>query len=348
MLWPLWLIFLFVSLVAVAADWLFAHGDATARRGKVATLMPLLAAIVFSICLWLSVAAGWFGGGSRSAPAVAAPQSQSHNTSTDAVPGGVGAPVLLIDATHPVAAFWTGYILELSLSADNVMLFVIIMQAFAVPRAQEAYVLFWGIAAALLLRVVFIASGLALVLHVSWALGAMGALLAVAGVLMLLRKGPVQPGESRLLRWMQRVLPLAEWQSSRAWLVRTQGKTRVTPLLAVIAALALVDVMFAFDSIPAIFGITTVPLLVVSSNVLAVLSLHRFYYLLAPLVPRLRYLKFGLAVILLFIGLKMALPEASSLVGHPVKLKIPLGASLTFMAVVLAGSVLASWWRGRQ
>ncbi|NNM86730.1 MAG: tellurium resistance protein TerC [Phycisphaerales bacterium] len=348
MLWPLWLIFVFVSVVTVSADWLFAHRNAMAARGNVATLMPLLAAILFSICLWLSVVAGWFGGGPGSKPAVAAPHSQTQNGIAGAVPGGVGAPVELIDATHPVAAFWTGYILELSLSADNVMLFVVIMRAFAVPRAQEAYVLFWGIAAALVLRVVFIISGLALILHISWALGAMGALLAAASVLMLLRRQDAQPGESRLIRWFQRVLPLAEWQSSRAWLVRSQGKTKVTPLLAVIAALAVVDVIFAFDSIPAIFGITTVPLLVVSSNVLAVLSLHRFYYLLATLVPRLRYLEFGLGIILLFIGLKMALPEASSLVGHPVKLKIPLGASLTFMAAVLTASVLLSWWRRRQ
>ena len=230
--------------------------------------------------------------------------------------------------------FLTGYVIEEALSVDNIFVIVLIFAYFGVPLKYQHRVLFWGILGALVMRGAFIAVGTLLISRFEWVLYLFGALLVITGARMALKhEESFDAEESTVARLARRVLPLTKRIDGPHFLVRENGRTMATPLLLVLVLVEATDLMFAIDSIPAIFSITRDPFLVYTSNIFAVLGLRSLYFLLAHVVQKFYLLRFGLAAILVFIGLKM-------LGEHYVH--IPIAVSLGVVAGVLALSVVAS------
>jgi len=234
--------------------------------------------------------------------------------------------------------YYAGYLIEKSLAVDNVFIFALIFTAFAVPRAYQHRVLFLGVLGALIMRAGFIAAGAALLATFHWVLYAFGALLVyTAWKMYRTRNSHADPAASRTWRLLTRVVPATDEYHGQRFLVRRAGRLVATPLLLVLLLVEVTDVVFAVDSIPAIFAVTSEPFLVFTSNAFAILGLRALYFLLADLMHRFTYLKTGLAAILAFVGVKMLLIDL---------FKIPIAVSLGFIAAVLAVSVIASLRRG--
>jgi tellurite resistance protein TerC len=230
--------------------------------------------------------------------------------------------------------FFTGYIIEQSMSVDNIFIFILVFRAFGVERRYQHRVLFWGIIGALVLRGTMIGLGAALIRKFEWALYVLAAFLVVAAIRMLFRKETEpHPERSRLLRWAQKIFPVSrEYHGQKLW-IREAGKRMATPLLLVLLVVEATDFVFALDSIPAVFGVSRDPFIVYSSNICAILGLRAFYFLLAGVLPAFRYLDEGLSVVLLFVGVKM-------LAAHWIE--IPTAIALGIIAAILAISILAS------
>lgn len=236
--------------------------------------------------------------------------------------------------------FLTGYLIELSLSVDNVFLFAVIFTYFLVPPLYQHRVLFWGIIGAIVMRGIMIVAGTALINKFHWVIYLFGVLLIVTGIKMYLhRNQTVDVAESAFLRWLRRTLPLTNVYDGQRFFTRIEGKRVATPLFLVLALIEATDLMFAIDSIPAIFAVTRDPFIVFTSNVFAILGLRSMYFLLAHVMDRFRYLKVGLAVILVFVGLKM--------VGESF-VEVPIAVSLVVVVVVLTVSVTASLMATRR
>jgi tellurite resistance protein TerC len=236
--------------------------------------------------------------------------------------------------------FLTGYLVEYSLSVDNIFVFVLIFSYFAVPAAYQHRVLFWGILSALILRGVMIGVGVALVEAFHWALYLFGAFLIFTGIKMFFgRKKAVGIDRNPLIRLVRHLLPVSDTYSGSRFTVLRDGRRLLTPLAMVLIMVEVSDVLFAIDSIPAIFGITHDPFIVYTSNVCAILGLRSLYFLLAGVVHKLVYLKPALAVILSFIGAKMLLVD----VYH-----IPTAASLTVVGLVLLVAIVLSLFINRR
>jgi tellurite resistance protein TerC len=236
----------------------------------------------------------------------------------------------------PVKAleFLTGYLIEYSLSVDNIFVFVLIFSYFAVPAAYQRRVLFWGILSALVLRGIIIGLGVAFLATFHWALDFFGAFLLCVGAKMLLwGRKPVNIGHNPLIRLIRRWLPVTDNYDGAHFTIRRNGRRLLTPLAMVLIMIEATDILFAVDSIPAIFGITHDPFIVYTSNVCAVLGLRSLYFLLAAVVHKFVYLKPALAIILSFIGAKMLLAD----VFH-----IPTVASLCFIGLVLLAATVLS------
>lgn len=251
------------------------------------------------------------------------------------------AGLYLFESRHIALTFLTGYVIEESLSVDNIFVMVLIFEYFRVPKSVQHRVLFYGILGALVMRGLFIAAGTALITRFHWVLYVFGALLVITGVRMARKQDEEFDGErSRIVRGVRRVLPIsAEFHGSR-FFVTEGGRRTATPLLLVLILVEFTDLIFAIDSIPAIFGVTTDPFVVFTSNIFAVLGLRSLYFLLAAVVDRFHLLKYGLAVILSFVGFKM-------LTEHFLEIDIVL--SLSIILTVLAASVIASLvWPARQ
>ena len=220
-----------------------------------------------------------------------------------------GAGVWWVSGAQYAGEFFAGWLTEYSLSVDNLFVFIIIMGRFAVPRALQQTALFVGIILALVLRGVFIAVGAAAISAFSWVFYLFGAFLVLTAV-KLAREGTGEAGdyqESRLLTWVRAKLPATgEWHGPHLT-VRTEGRRLVTPMLFVLIALGTTDLLFALDSIPAIFGLTKEPYLVLTANIFALMGLRQLYFLIGGLLQRLVYLSIGLAVLLGFIGAKLIL-----------------------------------------
>jgi tellurite resistance protein TerC len=233
--------------------------------------------------------------------------------------------------------FATGYLIEKALAVDNIFVFVIIFGAFGVSPAYQHRVLFWGIVGALLMRAAFIFAGGAFLQKFYWAIYAFGALLIATGVKLLLQRNKEQhPERNPLVLLFQRVFPVdAEGDGGRFTVVRG-GRRRATPLLLALVTVELTDVIFAVDSIPAIFAVTTDPFIVFTSNIFAILGLRSLYFLLAGVVSRFRYLTVGLSFVLVFVGAKMVLADV---------VQVPVAASLGVIAAILALAVAASLTR---
>ena len=236
--------------------------------------------------------------------------------------------------------FLTGYLIEYALSVDNIFVFVLIFTYFNVPEKYQHRVLFWGIIGALVLRGVMIVAGSALVTRFAWTLYIFGAFLVITGIRMALQKDETayNPERDPILRLVRKIIPVTRDYHGKKFFVREpqpRGGTRLaaTPLFIVLLIVDTTDVVFATDSIPAIFAVTRDPFIVYTSNICAVLGLRALYFLLAGIVDKFVYLKLGLSLVLVFIGAKMLLEG----VFH-----IPIGISLGVVALVLASSIAAS------
>ena len=259
------------------------------------------------------------------------------------------AVVLLALASRQLAGqFVAGYIAEYSLSVDNLFVFVIIMSRFAVPPRAQDKVLYIGIVLSMLWRAVFIGAGAAAVAAASWVFYLLGALLIYTAAKLLLESGNAEPDyrEGLAVRLVRRVLPTMDEYVGRRVIVRSGRRVAFTPLVVVIAAIGVANVVFALDSIPAIFGLTQDAYIVITANAFALMGLRQLYFLLGELLKRLAYLNIGLAVILGFIGVKLLIEALQGSQVHrvgPVPLPhIGIVASLVFIVVALAITVVAS------
>ncbi|TDV39668.1 tellurite resistance protein TerC [Paraburkholderia caballeronis] len=242
---------------------------------------------------------------------------------------------------EPATQYLTGYLIEKSLSLDNVFVIASIFTALAVPRQYQHRVLFWGIVGVLVLRAIMVGLGAALVARFDWVLYVFGVFLAATGIRMLVTSKQ-EPGidGSPVLRMLRRAMPITDAPEGRAFVVRrahpVTGKPALwaTPLLVALLTIEFADLIFAVDSIPAIFSITTDPFIVYTSNIFAVLGLRALFFALAAIAHRFHYLKHALALVLVFIGAKIFLV---GIVG-----KIPATLSLGVTAALLAGGVVAS------
>lgn len=230
--------------------------------------------------------------------------------------------------------FLAGYLIEKSLSVDNVFVFLLIFSYFSVPLAYQRRVLLWGILGALVMRGVFIAVGATLLHYFHWVIYVFGVFLIFTGAKML-RTGDEQtdPENNPVVRLVRRILPVTDGYEEQHFFVRRQGKLFATPLLVVLLSVESTDLIFAVDSIPAIFAVTDDVFIVYTSNVFAILGLRALYFLIADVLDLFVYLRYGLGVVLGFVGVKMLLVDT-----YP----IPIGISLSVIAAVLTVAVAAS------
>lgn len=245
-------------------------------------------------------------------------------------------------------AFLTGYLIEKSLSVDNIFVFVLIFGYFAVPAKYQHRVLFWGIIGALLMRGGMIFLGAALIKEFHWIIWIFGAFLIFTGIRMATSKEEkLDPEKNPVVRLFRRLMPVSTTYDGDKFLTVQNGVRMATPLLLVLVMVETTDLIFAVDSIPAIFAVTEDPFLVYTSNVFAILGLRSLYFVLAGVVHKFHYLKLGLAVVLSFVGVKMLLPDLSkALLG--VSYKIPTEISLLVVVAILAVAVAASVVRDRR
>lgn len=228
----------------------------------------------------------------------------------------------------------TGYLIEKSLSMDNVFLWAVLFTYFKVPKEYQHKVLFWGIFGAFVLRVIFILGGIALIENVHWIIYVFGVFLLYTAYKMFRSDiSETDPEENKIFRWAKKVIPQTSDYREDKFIVRENGKKLATPLLVVLVIVELTDIIFALDSIPAILAVTKKQFLVVSSNAFAILGLRALYFLLADMKDRFIYLNEGLAIILAFVGLKFLISEVY---------EIPIWISLVFIALVLAGAIFFS------
>ncbi|MEO7714085.1 MAG: TerC family protein [Gemmatimonadaceae bacterium] len=234
---------------------------------------------------------------------------------------------------EPALEFLAGYLIEKSLSVDNIFVFVMVFSYFAVPAKYQHRVLFWGILGALVMRGLFIAVGAYMLEQFHWVMYLFGAILVLTGIKMARRVETYDPSSNPVLKIARRMLPLTDqYHGSRFW-VKQAGKWVATPLFLVLLLVEVTDLVFAIDSIPAIFAVTNEPFLVYTANVFAILGLRSMYFLLAGIIHRFVYLNYGLAAVLVFVGTKMLLMDVY---------KIPIAVSLAVVAALIGGAILLS------
>ena len=260
-----------------------------------------------------------------------------------AVAVAVGGAIWWYYGTEFGLQYFAGYVIEKSLAIDNVFVWAMIFSYFAVPRQYQHRVLFYGVVGALVFRAIFIAAGSVLIASFAWILYIFGAFLILTGIKMLVQRNEhIDPSKSKTLKLFRRFVPTTEEYDGQKFLTRRNGVLMATPLLAVLVLVEVTDIIFAVDSIPAIFAVTQEPFLVFASNALAILGLRAMYFLLADLIHRFIYLKLGLSLVLVWVGIKM-------IVSHAV-FKIPTAISLGIVISIIAVSIGASLWvsRGKQ
>ena len=236
--------------------------------------------------------------------------------------------------SQPALEFLTGYVIEYALSVDNIFVFIIIFSYFAVPAEFQHRVLFWGILGAVALRATFIVLGAALLESFHWIIFVFGAFLVYTGVkIVVQRETEIHPERNPVVGFFRRLMPIAPQYHGQKFLVRIDGKRYATPLLLVLVMVEATDVVFAVDSIPAIFAVTRDPFLVFTSNIFAILGLRALYFLLRSIIDKFHYLKFGIGLVLVFVGAKMLIAEF---------VHVPIGLSLGVILALLGGSVVAS------
>jgi tellurite resistance protein TerC len=238
--------------------------------------------------------------------------------------------------TQPGLEFLTGYIIERSLSFDNIFVFIIIFNYFAVPAEHQHRVLFWGILGALISRGLFIAMGTALLSRFEWLMLVFGAFLVYTGINILRGKETeVHPESNPVLRLFRRFVPLTASYHGKRFFIRENHRTLATPLMLVLVVVEATDVIFAVDSIPAVLGVTRDPFIVFTSNIFAILGLRALYFLLAGLMHKFQYLSYGLGLVLVFVGGKMLAER-----WYEIPVQVSLGIVLGLLAVSIVVSLL--------
>ena len=237
--------------------------------------------------------------------------------------------------------YFAGYVIEKSLAVDNVFVWALILGFFAVPAKYQHRVLFYGVIGALVFRAIFIAAGSALIASAAWVLYIFGAFLVITGIRMLVQRNEhIDPANSKTIRLFRRFVPMTDELDGPRFTTRRFGKWMATPLLAVLVLVEVTDIIFAVDSIPAVFAVTQEPFLVFASNALAILGLRAMYFLLADLMDRFIYLKIGLSFVLVWVGVKMIVSHAWFV--------IPTALSLGIVIAILAVSIGASLFATRK
>ncbi len=237
-----------------------------------------------------------------------------------------GAGLWRLAGPERALEYLTGYVIELSLSADNVFVIAMLFGAFAVPERQQHRVLFWGVLGAGVMRLLMVLGGAALVQQAAWVLYGFGALLVVAGVKMIVSRGEaVAPERNPLVRAFRRFVPVTDGYRGGRFVVREAGRRMATPLLVVLVCIEATDLVFAIDSIPAVFSVTTDPFLVFTSNAFAILGLRSLYFLLARALHAFRWLKPALGLVLAFAGAKLLLAHTAWKIDDVVALLVVLG-----------------------
>lgn len=241
---------------------------------------------------------------------------------------------------EPAMQFLTGYVIEKSLSVDNIFVFVLVFSFFKVPALYQHRVLFWGIIGALLMRAVFIAAGVTLIEKFHWIIYVFGAFLVFTGIKLAINQGTkIDPEHNPVVKLFRRFFPVTnQYHGNKFWILEN-GKRTATPLFIVLLLIETTDLIFAVDSIPAILAITNDPFIVYTSNVFAILGLRSLYFALAGLMHLFRYLHYGLAAILIFVGAKMLIIDFY---------KIPVALSLTIIIGILFISIVASLYRNNE
>lgn len=245
--------------------------------------------------------------------------------------------VYLLIGSEKALLFITGYLVEESLSVDNLFVFLLIFTYFCVPAADQHRVLFWGIIGAIIMRGIFIVAGLALLANLHWIVYIFGAFLIYTAIRLVFQKEKeLQPEKNPVLRLFRRFVPLTKKYHMNKFFVKSRGHRLATPLLLVLVVIETTDVIFAVDSVPAILAITRDPFIVYTSNILAVMGLRALYFALAGVIQKFYYLNYGLAAILGFLGFKMLVTDF---------LEIPIGVSLGVVCGILVLSALLSLLR---
>ncbi|HOG17660.1 MAG: Inner membrane protein alx [Syntrophaceae bacterium PtaU1.Bin231] len=227
--------------------------------------------------------------------------------------------------------YLAGYLIERTLSMDNLFVFLLVFSYFAVPPAYEYKVLYWGILGALIMRAFFIAAGVALIQHFHWIIYVFGAFLVLTGVRMVVEKDTeIHPEKNPVLKLLRRVMPVTASYEGGSFFVKQAGRLQATPLFVVLLVVETTDIVFAVDSIPAVFSVTLDPFIAYTSNVFAILGLRALYFALAGMMRLCQSLHYGLSVVLVFLGAKMI---ASAFY------KVPIGIALGLIAAILATSI---------
>jgi tellurite resistance protein TerC len=230
--------------------------------------------------------------------------------------------------------FFTGYVIERALSFDNLFVFVLIFSYFGVPRRYHHRALFWGVVGALVTRAIFIAAGVALIVRFEWILYFFGAVLVYSGWKMLREKDvEVHPDRNLIIRAARTLFPVTADFGAGRFFVRKEHRLFLTPLFLVLITIETTDIVFAVDSIPAVFGVTHDPFIAFTSNIFAILGLRASYFLLESILKTFKYLSHGLSVVLIFIGLKMLFADI---------VHIPIGMALAIVIAVLGVAIVAS------
>jgi tellurite resistance protein TerC len=245
------------------------------------------------------------------------------------------------EGTQPALEYYTGYLIELSLSVDNLFVFILIFTYFGVPAEAQPKVLKWGILGAIVMRLIMIALGALLLDRFEWIIYVFGGILILTGIRMLAQKEErIEPEKNPIVRLARRVLPFSNaWDGTKFFTRTVQGRVLATPLLLVLLVVEWSDLVFAIDSIPAIFAVTRDPFLVYSSNIFAILGLRALFFILAGMLDKFAYLKPGVALILVFVGVKMVL-------SHWVH--IPTVVSLAVILLTLGAAVGLSIWKSSR
>lgn len=253
---------------------------------------------------------------------------------------GFGVVVWIVGGSEAGGEYLAGYLIEKSLSVDNIFVFALIFSYFGIPAMYQHRVLFWGVLGAIVFRGIFIALGATLLNTFDWIVYVFGAFLVYTGIRMA--RGhtvEVHPDRNPVIRLMRRIIPVTEGLRGPRFLLREGGRWVATPLLGALIMIETMDVVFAIDSVPAIFAITDDVFIVFTANVFAILGLRALYFLLAGTIPRFAYLQLGLALVLVFVGAKMFLTDIG---------KLPVWISLGVIVGIIGTSVAASLWRARR
>ncbi|MBE7448089.1 MAG: TerC family protein [Kofleriaceae bacterium] len=324
----IWLYLGFLSFIGLllALDLGVFHRHAHVVRAKEAlswSAVWISLGLAFSIFVYFGYDQGWFGLGTK-ADAMSVPVERADGT------------LVYNDGTSAMVKYLTGFVVEKSLAVDNIFVIAMLFGILAVPAQFQHRVLFWGILGALVLRGVMIFAGAALVARFNWILYLFGGFLVLTGIKMLMTSDEEgDPSQSRIFRAMRKIIPVSDSYDGPRFFTRAAatGARIATPLFLALVLVELTDVIFAVDSIPAIFAITTDPFLVFTSNIFAILGLRSLYFALANLIDSLRYLKLALSLVLVVIGVKM--------LTHTY-LKAWLGDSFNFYALGVVGGILAT------